>query len=138
VEFIYEDTAGDPATAVRKAQKLVEKGDSLSEKGNYKEGLDTYKKGAEAYLDLWRTYCETPLSKGEKPKQCEKADEIVYNMAKAYQAARLLAKAISVRLNILLNKSYGLQDSPLAKKALYEIGGKFTEKTCAKTDAAEA
>src|SRR3989449_10102225 len=26
VEFIYEDTAGDPATAVRKAQKLVEKG----------------------------------------------------------------------------------------------------------------
>jgi len=27
VEFIYEDTAGDPATAVRKAQKLVEKDD---------------------------------------------------------------------------------------------------------------
>ena len=25
VEFIYEDTAGDPAAAVRKAQKLVEK-----------------------------------------------------------------------------------------------------------------
>src|SRR5215471_6661213 len=25
VEFIYEDTVGDPATAVRKAQKLVEK-----------------------------------------------------------------------------------------------------------------
>src|SRR5437867_12074101 len=24
VEFIYEDTGGDPATAVRKAQKLVE------------------------------------------------------------------------------------------------------------------
>ncbi len=108
-----------------KAQKLVEKGDGLSEKGNYKESLDTYKKGAEAYLDLWRTYCEVPLSKGEKPKQCEKADEIVYNMAKAYQASRLLAKAISVRLNILLNKTYGLQDSALAKKALYEIGGNY-------------
>ena len=25
VEFVYEDTGGDPATAVRKAQKLVEK-----------------------------------------------------------------------------------------------------------------
>jgi hypothetical protein len=108
-----------------KAQKLVEKGDSLSEKGDYKNGLDTYKKGAEAYLDLWRTYCEGPLSKGEHPKQCEKADEIVYNMAKAYQASRLLAKAISVRLQILLNKTYGLQDSPLAKKALYEIGGNY-------------
>lgn len=108
-----------------KAQKLVEKGDSLSDKGSYKESLDTYKKGAEAYLDLWRTYCEQPLSKGEKPKQCEKADEIVYNMAKAYQAARLLAKAIQVRLTILLNKNYGLQDSPLAKKALYEVGGNY-------------
>lgn len=108
-----------------KAQKLVEKGDSLSEKGDYKNSLDTYKKGAEAYLDLWRTYCEGPLSKGEHPKQCEKADEIVYNMAKAYQASRLLAKAISVRLQILLNKTYGLQDSPLAKKALYEIGGNY-------------
>jgi tetratricopeptide (TPR) repeat protein len=108
-----------------KAQKLVEKGDSQSDKGNYKEALDTYKKGAEAYLDLWRTYCEQPLSKGEKPKQCEKADEIVYNMAKAYQAARLLAKAIQVRLTILLNKNYGLQDSPLAKKALYEIGSNY-------------
>jgi len=108
-----------------KAQKLVEKGDSLSEKGSYKESLDTYKKGAEAYLDLWRTYCEGPLSKGEKPKQCEKADEIVYNMAKAYQASRLLAKAIQVRLTILLNKTYGLQDSPLAKKALYEVGGNY-------------
>ncbi|MDF3067808.1 MAG: ybgF [Polyangiaceae bacterium] len=108
-----------------KAQKLVEKGDGLSEKGDYKNGLDSYKKGAEAYLDLWRTYCEQPLSKGEKPKQCEKADEIVYNMAKAYQASRLLAKAIQVRLTILLNKTYGLQDSPLAKKALYEIGGNY-------------
>jgi hypothetical protein len=108
-----------------KAQKLVDKGDQLSDKGNYKEALDTYKKGAEAYLDLWRTYCETPLSKGEKPKQCEKADEIVYNMARAYQASRLLAKAIQVRLTILLNKTYGLQDSPLAKKALYEIGGNY-------------
>jgi lipopolysaccharide biosynthesis regulator YciM len=108
-----------------KAQKLVEKGDGLSDKGNYKESLDTYKKGAEAYLDLWRTYCEGPLSKGEKPKQCEKADEIVYNMAKAYQASRLLAKAIQVRLTILLNKTYGLQDSPLAKKALYEVGGNY-------------
>ena len=46
-------------------------------------------------------------------------------MAKAYQAARLLAKAIQVRLQILLNKQYGLQDSELAKKALYEIGGNY-------------
>jgi hypothetical protein len=108
-----------------KAQKLVEKGDSLSEKGNFRDSVDNYKKGAEAYLELWRTYCEQPLSKGEKPKQCEKADEIVYNMARAYQAARLLAKAIEVRMRILLNKQYGLENSPLAKKAIYEIGSNY-------------
>lgn len=107
-----------------KAQKIVELADGQSEKGNYKQSLDNYRKGAEAYLELWRTYCEEPLAKGEKPKQCEKADEIVYNMAKAYQAARLLAKSIQARL-ILLSDKYGLKDTALAQKATYEIGGNY-------------
>jgi tetratricopeptide (TPR) repeat protein len=108
-----------------KAQKMVELADSQQEKGNARESLDNYKKGGDAYLELWRTYCEEPLAKGEKPKQCEKADEIIYNTAKAYQAARLLAKAIQVRLQILLNPKYGLHESELAKKALYEVGGNY-------------
>jgi hypothetical protein len=108
-----------------KAQKMVELADSQQEKGNARESLDNYKKGGDAYLELWRKYCEEPLSKGEKPKQCEKADEIIYNTAKAYQAARLLAKAIQVRLQILLNPKYGLHESELAKKALYEVGGNY-------------
>ena len=107
-----------------KAQKLVELADSQQDKGDYKNSLDSYKKGADAYLDLWRSYCEEPLGKGEHPKQCEKADEIVYNMAKAYQAARLLAKSIQARL-ILLSSKYGMSDSPLAMKATYEIGGNY-------------
>lgn len=107
-----------------KAQKLVEKGDSQSDKGDYKNALDTYKQGAEAYLNLWRTYCEESLGRGEKTKQCEKAHEIVYNMAKAYQAARLLAKSIQARL-ILLNPKYGMHETDLAMKATYEIGGNY-------------
>jgi TolA-binding protein len=107
-----------------KAQKTVELADSQQEKGQYRDSLDSYKKGADAYLELWRGYCEEPLSKGEKPKQCEKADEIVYNMARAYQAARLLAKSIQVR-QILLSEKYGLDKSDLAKKATYEIGGNY-------------
>ncbi len=63
-------------------------------------------------------------ARGEKPKQCEKADEIVYNMARGYQAARLLAKSIQARL-ILLSQKYGMGDSPLAMKATYEIGGNY-------------
>ncbi len=107
-----------------KAQKIVELADGQQEKGSYRESLDNYKKGADAYLELWRTYCEEPLAKGEKPKQCEKADEIVYNMARAYQAARLLAKSIQAR-QILLSDKYGLNGSELAKKATYEIGGNY-------------
>src|SRR6478735_2457477 len=107
-----------------KAQKQIELADQLQDKGDYKNALDNYKKGADSYLDLWRSYCEEPLGKGEHPKQCEKADEIVYNMARGYQAARLLAKSIQARL-ILLSSRYGLADSPLAMKATYEIGGNY-------------
>jgi tetratricopeptide (TPR) repeat protein len=107
-----------------KAQKIIELADGQQDKGQYRESLDNYKKGADAYLELWRKYCEEPLSKGEKPKQCERADEIVYNMARAYQAARLLAKSIQVR-QILLSEKYGLDKSELAKKATYEIGGNY-------------
>jgi tetratricopeptide (TPR) repeat protein len=107
-----------------KAQKQIELADTQQDKGDYKNALDNYKKGADSYLDLWRSYCEEPLGKGEKPKQCEKADEIVYNMARGYQAARLLAKSIQARL-ILLSQKYGMSDSPLAMKATYEIGGNY-------------
>jgi len=107
-----------------KAQKQIELADQQQDKGDYKASLDNYKKGADSYLELWRAYCEEPLGKGEKPKQCEKADEIVYNMARGYQAARLLAKSIQARL-ILLSSRYGLADSPLAMKATYEIGGNY-------------
>ena len=128
----YEDNKEQCETLTRiqfdiqrlKAQKQIELADSQQEKGSYRESLDNYKKGADAYLELWRQYCEEPLSKGEKPKQCEKADEIVYNMAKAYQAARLLAKSIQVR-QILLSSKYGLDKSDLAMKATYEIGQNY-------------
>jgi tetratricopeptide (TPR) repeat protein len=128
----YEDNKEQCETLTRiqfdiqrlKAQKIIELADGQQEKGQYRESLDNYKKGADAYLELWRTYCEEPLAKGEKPKQCEKADEIVYNMAKAYQAARLLAKSIQVR-QILLSSKYGLDKSDLAIKARYEIGQNY-------------
>lgn len=106
------------------AEKLVEKADGQAEKGNYREALENYEKGGDAYLNLWRTYCEGPLSEGQKPKQCERADEIIYNMAKAYQAGRLLAKSIQARL-ILLSDKYGLNKSQWAMKATYEIGGNY-------------
>ncbi len=107
-----------------RAQKRVELADSQAEKGNYREALDNYKTGGDEYLDIWRKYCEGPLSNKEKPSQCETADEIVYNMAKAYQAGRLLVKSINAR-RILLDEKYGMQNSPWAQRATYEIGGNY-------------
>lgn len=106
------------------AQKRVELADSQADKGNYKEALDNYKGGGDAYLALWKGYCEGPKSRKEEVKQCETAHEIVYNMARAYQAGRLLAKSISAR-KILLDPQYGMQDTALAHKAIYEIGGNY-------------
>lgn len=106
-----------------KAQKTVELADSLNEKGQTRQALDKYKEGGDAYLELWRVYGEEALAKGEK-SQCGKMDEIVYNMARAYQAGRLLAKSIQARL-ILLNPKFGMEKSDLAMKAIYEIGGNY-------------
>ncbi|HEY6558214.1 MAG TPA: hypothetical protein VI072_13110 [Polyangiaceae bacterium] len=107
-----------------RAQKIVDLADSQAEKGNNREALDNYKKGGDSYLELWRKYCEGPLGEGKKTKQCENADQTVYNMARAYQAGRLLAKSIQARL-ILLNPKYGMDKSDLAMKATYEIGGNY-------------
>lgn len=106
------------------AQKKVELADTQADKGDYKSALENYKAGGDAYLEIWRGYCEGPLSEGKVVKQCETADEIVYNMAKAYQAGRLLAKSIQARM-ILLNPKYGMNKSKLAQKAIYEIGGNY-------------
>ena len=51
-------------------------------------------------------------------------DEVVYNAARAFQAARLIAKAIQARL-ILINPQNTMDKSDLAKKAVYEIGGNY-------------
>lgn len=106
------------------AQKKVELADKQQDAGNAREAIDNYKAGADAYSELWKAYCEGPLSEGKGGKQCETAHEIVYNMARAYQAARLLAKSIQARM-ILLNPKYGMNTTELARKATYEIGGNY-------------
>jgi len=106
------------------AQKKVELADSQADKGEYLKARDNYIAGAEAYLKLWREYCEERMSKGDPGKQCEKAHEIVYNMARAYQAGRLLAKSIQARM-ILISEKYGMNKTDLAMTAIYEIGGNY-------------
>ena len=85
--------------------------------------LRTYEEAANSYIALWRKYGEEPL-RNKQPMQCERMDEVVYNGCRAFQAGRLIAKAITCR-QILLNPENQFDKSPLARKAVYEIGGNY-------------
>ncbi|WP_394827186.1 tetratricopeptide repeat protein [Pendulispora albinea] len=101
-----------------KAQKLVE----LADKGG-PNAVQTYEQAGSTYIELWRRYGEAPISQGQ-PAQCERVDEILYNAAKAFQAARLIGKAITTR-RTLLDPRYKMDKSDLARRATYEIGGNY-------------
>ncbi|PIE05888.1 MAG: hypothetical protein CSA75_02385 [Sorangium cellulosum] len=101
-----------------KAENMVK----IADKGG-PGALRQYEAAANAYLGLWRTYGEAAI-KADKEMQCERLDEVVYNACRAFQAGRLIAKAIQCR-QILLNPSNRLDNSPLARKAVYEIGGNY-------------
>jgi tetratricopeptide (TPR) repeat protein len=102
-----------------KAEKLVQ----LADKTGGTSALQTYEQAGNTYYELWRKYGEEPISQNQAPT-CDKLDEIVYNSARAYQAARLVAKAIRARMT-LLNPQFHMDTSPLAKKATLEIGKNY-------------
>jgi hypothetical protein len=101
-----------------KAQKTVE----LADRGGA-QALRLYEQAGNEYIELWRTYGEEPIRQ-KQPPQCENMDEVVYNAARAFQAARLIAKAIQARL-ILIKPDNMMDKTNLAKKAVYEIGGNY-------------
>ena len=102
-----------------KAEKLVE----LADKQGGTQALQMYEQAGNTYYELWRKYGEEPLSQNVAP-QCDRLDEIVSNAARAYQAGRLVAKAIRARMT-LLNPQFRMDQGALAKKATLEIGRNF-------------
>ena len=100
-----------------KAEALVKAADAGGA-----EASKQYEKGAQAYLELWKKYGEGPCE--AKQPACARNDEVLYNAARAFQAARLIAKSIAVR-KILIDPKYNLNTTELAKKAVYEIGGNY-------------
>jgi hypothetical protein len=102
-----------------KAAKLVE----LADKQGGTQALQIYEQAGNTYYDLWRKYGEEPLSQNQPPT-CDKMDKIVYNAARAYQAGRLVGKAIRARMT-LLNPQFRMDQSDLAKKATLEIGKNY-------------
>ncbi len=103
-----------------KAQKLVELGDK---KGGV-EALTIYENAGNTYFEMFRKYCQDPVQANQAP-QADRCDEIAYNGARAYQAGRLIAKAIQARQALLAFDTRMKLNSPLTKKATYEIGGNY-------------
>ncbi|MGB0678518.1 MAG: tetratricopeptide repeat protein, partial [Polyangiales bacterium] len=69
-----------------------------------------HKKAAATYVKVFRKY-----------RECGKLDEVLYNAAISFEAARLLGRAIQVR-NVLIQQ---YPKSSLSKKALFLIGANF-------------
>jgi tetratricopeptide (TPR) repeat protein len=84
--------------------------DLLRKKAETLQANKEWKKSAEVYVSIYRKYSE-----------CGRLDEVLYNAAINFEAARLLGRAIKVR-NVLIDKH---KDSEWAKRAVYLIGANF-------------
>jgi TolA-binding protein len=80
----------------------------------------TYEAAAERYMAIWNEQGRAPCE--AKKAGCERMEEILYNAARAYQAARAIDKSIATR-KLLIDPRYNLQNTELARRAVYEIGG---------------
>ncbi|MEO5730679.1 MAG: hypothetical protein ABI134_26915, partial [Byssovorax sp.] len=102
------------------AEQQVKEGEKGGADG--RGGSSAYEAGAVSYLQIWERYgraqCEA------KSPGCQRMEEILYNAARAYQAARKSHEAIAVR-KVMLEPRYHLDNTELAKKATYEIGGSY-------------
>ncbi len=99
-------------------ENMVKKADSIGGP----EALKMYETAANGYLDLWNKYGAAACR--DKAAGCEGNEVILYNAAKAFQAARLVAKAIRAR-QMLIDPKNNLQTTEPARKAIYEIGANY-------------
>ncbi|MFO0757861.1 MAG: tetratricopeptide repeat protein [Byssovorax sp.] len=84
--------------------------------------MSAYEKAGQAYLDLWNK--RGKKQRESKSPTCAPMDEVLHNGAKAFQAARLIAKAIAVR-KVLIDPRYGLEKTALGKQAVLDIGKNY-------------
>ncbi len=103
--------------SVAKAVGLVARADAGAP-----DRIKLYEQAADLYYDAWKKYGERDCR--EKSPACSANDKILFNGAQAFQAARLIAKAIKLR-SILLDPAFGLDQTDAARLAVYLIGGNY-------------
>ncbi len=84
--------------------------DVLRKKAESFEKSKKHKEAAATYVRIFRRY-----------RECGKLDEVLYNAAINFEAARLLGRAIQVR-NVLIER---FEDSQWAKRSVYLVGANF-------------
>ncbi len=94
------------------AERWVKKGDADASES-------AYASAAGIYLRVWNEYGQKPCE--ARQPECARMDEILYNAARAYQAAHLVDKAIATR-KTLLDPRYNLHLTELARRTRYELG----------------
>jgi tetratricopeptide (TPR) repeat protein len=102
---------------LRDAEKLVRAADGA--RGDKARKL--YAKAGDAYVAIWQAGPEAAC-KAADASQCARAGEVLYDAARAYQAAHDHARATAVR-KTLSDPTYHLDGTELGKRAVYEIGG---------------
>lgn len=108
----------------RRAERLVGRADALSAEGVTKTALSLYADAGAQYHELFRRHCQDPMARGLPPEPV-RCDELAYNAARAFQAGRLLAKAITVRLALITFDERTHGQSPLAKSSAYDVGSNY-------------
>jgi tetratricopeptide (TPR) repeat protein len=80
------------------------------------QSTQRYREAAVKYVEMFRRNVQLPAD-----QQCGAMDEILWNAAINYEAARLLGRAIQIRQ--VLIREY--PDSALSKKSIYLLGANF-------------
>jgi hypothetical protein len=86
--------------------------DLMRKKAEALQSTQEYKKAAQLYVRIFRKY-----------RECGQLDEVLYNAALNFEAARLLGRAIKVRRVLIETEEY--KDTEWAKRAVYLIGANF-------------
>jgi tetratricopeptide (TPR) repeat protein len=82
----------------------------------------TFEKAAVKYLNIWESFGRAACE--QKQPGCARMEEILHNAAEAFQAARLLAKAIAVR-KVLADPRWRLHETALGRGAVRALGANY-------------
>jgi hypothetical protein len=103
--------------SVKDAARMVARADAGAP-----DRIKLYEQAANLYYDAWKRYGERDCR--DKSPACAANEAILFNGAQAFQAARLIAKAIKLRTT-LLDPAFGLDKTDGARLAVYLIGGNY-------------